>query len=110
MNVASRVWELLAEPRSLSAISDALAEEYEVDPTTCGEQVGKLIADLVLRRAWSDASWLSRRSECGRGVEPSRSSSKRSKPQARLAREHRQAAGKLDAAMRWRCVRAISGR
>jgi hypothetical protein len=45
--VASRVWELLAEPRSLSAICDALAEEYEVDPTTCGEQVGKLIADLV---------------------------------------------------------------
>jgi hypothetical protein len=53
--VASRIWELLAEPKSLGEICAALAEDYDVEPEACATDVGKLIADLqaegLVRRA-----------------------------------------------------------
>jgi len=44
--VASRVWDLLAQPRSLDDLCAALAEDYDVDAATCAQEVGKLIAGL----------------------------------------------------------------
>lgn len=45
-NVASRIWQLLAEPTSAEQICATLAEEYEVDPATCRAEVDALLADL----------------------------------------------------------------
>jgi len=45
--VASRVWELIAAPKSLDEICAALAEDYEVDAATCADEVGKLIEKLA---------------------------------------------------------------
>ena len=44
--VASRVWQLLAEPTSAEQICATLAAEYEVDPATCRADVDALLADL----------------------------------------------------------------
>jgi hypothetical protein len=53
--VASSVWELLAEPKTLAELCAALAEDYDVDAETCAVEVGKLVADLqvegLVRRA-----------------------------------------------------------
>ena len=45
-NVASRIWQLLAEPTSPEQICARLAEEYEVDPGTCRADVDALLAEL----------------------------------------------------------------
>ena len=45
-NVASRIWQLLAEPTSPEQICATLAEEYEVDPATCRADVHALLAEL----------------------------------------------------------------
>lgn len=45
-NVASRIWALLAEPRTPEEICERLVEEYEVDPATCRADVEALLADL----------------------------------------------------------------
>ena len=45
-NVASRVWELLAEPTSSEQICARLAEEYDVEPGTCRADVMALLDDL----------------------------------------------------------------
>lgn len=44
--VASRVWQLLAEPTTPEQICARLAEEYEVDPATCRADVDALLKDL----------------------------------------------------------------
>lgn len=41
-----RVWELLAEPRSLDALCAALDEEFEVEPAICRADVRALLAEL----------------------------------------------------------------
>ncbi len=33
--IGSRVWELLAEPRSFDGLVNAICAEYAVDPSTC---------------------------------------------------------------------------
>lgn len=45
-SVASRIWQLLAEPTSPEQICATLAQEYEVDPATCRAEVDTLLADL----------------------------------------------------------------
>lgn len=45
-NVASRIWQLLAQPTSAEEICATLAGEYEVDPETCRADVDALLADL----------------------------------------------------------------
>ncbi|NQT91408.1 MAG: PqqD family protein [Lentisphaerae bacterium] len=36
---ATRIWELLEEPTTLSSLCDQLVKEYEIDPETCGHDV-----------------------------------------------------------------------
>lgn len=45
--VASRVWALLEEPKSLEAIERAVLDEYDVDPAVCHDEVERLISDLL---------------------------------------------------------------
>ncbi len=46
--VAARIWTLLAEPRTVTAIRDALLSEYaEVDPERCTREVASLLGHLV---------------------------------------------------------------
>lgn len=41
--VGARIWVLLQEPITFSALVDALLEEYEVDRNRCEEEVGDLL-------------------------------------------------------------------
>ena len=45
--VASAVWEVLDEPRSLSQICELLTPRFEVGETECRSDVGELLDDLV---------------------------------------------------------------
>jgi hypothetical protein len=44
--VASRIWDMLAEPRTIDQLRDALTENYEVDAETCESEVKRLIGEL----------------------------------------------------------------
>jgi len=44
--VASRVWSLLSKPVSIDEICSELLEEFDVDSSTCREQITALIIDL----------------------------------------------------------------
>ncbi len=46
--IGSRIWQLVQEPRTVSAIRDVLLEEYEVDAETC---MRDLLAVLVEMRS-----------------------------------------------------------
>ena len=45
--VATRVWELLPTHRTLDAMAQALAEEYDVDPATAKADIEDLASQLV---------------------------------------------------------------
>ncbi|MDB4906944.1 MAG: hypothetical protein JWO05_1728 [Gemmatimonadetes bacterium] len=47
--VGSRVWSLLAEPRSVAALRDAIVDEYDVDAATCEADLVTLLEDLLQR-------------------------------------------------------------
>ena len=47
--VGARVWELLAEPRTLAGILADLLERYEVDAERCEQDVRALLLDLEQR-------------------------------------------------------------
>ena len=44
--VTAAVWNLLAEPRSVDQLCEALLATYEVGPETCRADVGRLLALL----------------------------------------------------------------
>lgn len=44
--IASRIWELLEQPKTLDELVALLMEEYEVDASTCTEDVRALLGDL----------------------------------------------------------------
>ncbi len=44
--VATRVWELLAEPRSIDELSATLVDEYDVEAETCRRDLVALIDTL----------------------------------------------------------------
>ena len=44
--VGTRIWELLAEPRSIASLCTQLMEEYEVDKDDCLREVLDLAEDL----------------------------------------------------------------
>jgi hypothetical protein len=44
--VASRIWDMLAEPRTVDQLRDALTESYDVDVETCESEVKRLIGEL----------------------------------------------------------------
>lgn len=43
---ATRIWNLLEEPKRVSELRDALLEEFDVDPATCEAQLRELLDDL----------------------------------------------------------------
>ena len=45
--VGARVWDLLAEPRSVSQLRDTICAEYEVDQETCERDVTALLRRLI---------------------------------------------------------------
>ena len=47
--IASRIWELLEEPKSLQELTATLTEEYEVDADTCQQDVQELLDDMAGR-------------------------------------------------------------
>ncbi len=44
--VASRIWELIPEPKSISEVCDTLLDEYQVDPEQCEKEVLALVSQL----------------------------------------------------------------
>jgi len=44
--VGSRIWELIQQPRRLSAICNVLAEEFQVDPSICERDTRELVGKL----------------------------------------------------------------
>lgn len=51
--IATRIWEMLIEPRSLDAICQRLLQDYDVDPATCEREVlaclDKLYSERLIR-------------------------------------------------------------
>jgi hypothetical protein len=45
--VGARVWQLLAEPRSVSSVADAIVSEYDVDRTRCQADILVLLEELL---------------------------------------------------------------
>jgi Coenzyme PQQ synthesis protein D (PqqD) len=46
---ASRVWQILDQPRTQADIVSALVAEYRVDAARCQAEIGPFLADLVAR-------------------------------------------------------------
>jgi uncharacterized membrane protein len=44
--VASRIWQLIAEPKSVAEICAAMEAEFKIDPATCEAQVAELLEQL----------------------------------------------------------------
>ena len=44
--VGTRIWELLAEPRSLASLCEQLTSEYDVDADQCLREVLDLVEEL----------------------------------------------------------------
>ena len=45
--IGRRIWELLAAPRTVSAICTALAAEYDVAPAECEADVVRFLGELA---------------------------------------------------------------
>ena len=44
--VGTRIWALIAEPRSIDSLCEQLLGEFEVEESVCRQQVVELLADL----------------------------------------------------------------
>lgn len=44
--VGSRVWELIEKPAEVSAVRDALLDEYDVEPQRCEQDLLALLEEL----------------------------------------------------------------
>ena len=49
-DAGARIWQLLKRPASLSALHDALVEEYDVEPERCESDLRELLRHLLERR------------------------------------------------------------
>ena len=47
--VGIRVWQLLQEPATVSAIRDAVVSEYDVDPVRCEHDIRALLGEMAAR-------------------------------------------------------------
>ncbi|MCW3846656.1 PqqD family protein [Sphingomonas sp. LB-2] len=45
----AKIWALVAEPQSLGAVCDHMANGFRVDPETCRSDVTEFVADLLER-------------------------------------------------------------
>ena len=48
-DVGARIWALLKQPVTLSAIRDAIVSEYDVNPTSCERDVRALVEELATK-------------------------------------------------------------
>jgi hypothetical protein len=48
-SVAASVWRNLAQPKTFTALEEALLEEYEVDRERCSQELKELLDDLIDR-------------------------------------------------------------
>ncbi len=48
-DVGARIWSLLQRPVTVSALRDALVEEFDVEPDRCGRDLAALLRDLAAR-------------------------------------------------------------
>lgn len=48
-SVASRVWDLLREPRTVEEILGKLLEEYDIDASSCERDLRALLQELAAR-------------------------------------------------------------
>lgn len=48
--VASRIWELLEKPHTFNGLVNALMHEFDVDETTCRNDVMTFLAQLIEKR------------------------------------------------------------
>ena len=48
-DVGSRVWELLAQPRRVRELRDAVVAEYDVDPDRCAADLLALLSEMAER-------------------------------------------------------------
>ena len=48
-DVGARIWALLKQPVTLTAIRDAIVSEYEVEPTSCERDVRALVEELATK-------------------------------------------------------------
>ena len=48
-DVGARIWALLKQPVTLSAIRDAIVSEYDVEPTSCERDVRALVEELATK-------------------------------------------------------------
>jgi Coenzyme PQQ synthesis protein D (PqqD) len=46
-DIGSRVWNLIEKPITVSAVCDQLVQEFEVERSTCEEDVGALLKGLL---------------------------------------------------------------
>lgn len=49
-SIASRIWELLETPQSLSRLVEMLTEEFEIDTATCGREVAVFLEQLLKKK------------------------------------------------------------
>ncbi|THE65156.1 PqqD family protein [Salinadaptatus halalkaliphilus] len=45
--VASRIWELLQEPRTVGEITETILAEYDVSPDQCRQDVESTVAEMA---------------------------------------------------------------
>jgi hypothetical protein len=48
-SVGARIWNLIQEPKTVSAVLDTLLEEYDVEPDRCESDLFLLLSDLAGR-------------------------------------------------------------
>ncbi len=46
---ASRIWQILEQPRTADEIVTALVTEFKVEPGRCRDEIGPFLAELVTR-------------------------------------------------------------
>jgi hypothetical protein len=49
-NVSARIWELLEQPQTLTALMAVLVKEYDVDPHLCEREVVAFLREMIASR------------------------------------------------------------
>jgi len=48
--VATRIWQLIGEKGDLEAVEEALADEYDVDPSVAAADLRRILDELLQKR------------------------------------------------------------
>jgi hypothetical protein len=47
--VATRIWDLIEQPKTVAELIDVINEEYDVEPAQCEADVQGFVADMIER-------------------------------------------------------------